>query len=406
MSDIEHRLAEIERLGLGRRLRMVSGPQGPRVLIDGKPVLLLCSNNYLGLADHPRVREAAADAAMRWGVGAGASRLVSGTMTIHRRLEERLATFKGTEGCVLFGSGYLANLGVIGAFAGPGDAIFSDELNHASIIDGCKASRAQVVVYRHLDHEHLRRCLQRHGGEGRRLIVTDSVFSMDGDVAPLEQIVELAREYDAQLVVDEAHATGALGPNGRGAVAQAGLEGEVDMIVGTLGKALGSYGAYVCADAKTIRYLVNAARPLIFSTAPAPPAVAGALAALELLEQRPHRVARLHAAARSLRRALAAEGFAVQESDMHIVPLHVGDERDAVKLSQAVLERGVFAQAIRPPTVPAGSSRLRLAAMASHTGAELRDAACTLALATREVGLDPRTLGVPRAKPLTIARAA
>jgi glycine C-acetyltransferase/8-amino-7-oxononanoate synthase len=406
MNDIEHRLAEIEQLGLGRRLRMVSGPQGPRVLIDGRPVLLLCSNNYLGLADHPRVREAAAEAAMRWGVGAGASRLVSGTMTIHRRLEERLAAFEGTEGCVLFGSGYLANLGVIGAFAGPGDAIFSDELNHASIVDGCKASRAQIVVYRHLDHEHLRCCLQRHRGEGRRLIVTDSVFSMDGDVAPLEQIVELTREHDAQLIVDEAHATGALGPDGRGALAQAGLAAEVDAIVGTLGKALGSYGAYVCGQAKTIRYLVNAARPLIFSTAPAPPAVAGALAALELLEQRPHRVARLHSAARSLRAALAAEGFAVQESDMHIVPLVVGDERDAVKLSQAALERGVFAQAIRPPTVPAGSSRLRLAAMASHTTTEMQDAARTLALAAREVGLEPRSLGGPRTKPLAIARAA
>jgi 8-amino-7-oxononanoate synthase len=406
MNDIEQRLAEIEQLGLGRRLRMVSGPQGPRVLIDGKPVLLLCSNNYLGLADHSRVREAAADAAMRWGVGAGASRLVSGTMTIHRRLEERLAAFEGTEGCVLFGSGYLANLGVIGAFAGPGDVVFSDELNHASIVDGCKASRAQVVVYRHLSHEHLRRCLQRHGGEGRRLIVTDSVFSMDGDMAPLREIVELAREYDARLVVDEAHATGALGPDGRGAVAEAGLEGEVDVIVGTLGKALGSYGAYVCADGKTIRYLVNAARSLIFSTAPAPPAVAGALAALELLEQRPHRVARLHGAARSLRRALAAEGFAVEDSHMHIVPLVVGDERDTVKLSQAALERGVFAQAIRPPTVPAGSSRLRLAAMASHTGTELQGAARTLALAAREIGLDPRTLGRPRAKSLAIARAA
>jgi 8-amino-7-oxononanoate synthase len=396
MNDIKQRLEELERLGLGRRLRMVSGPQGPRVLIDGKPVLLLCSNNYLGLADHPRVREAAADAAMRWGVGAGASRLVSGTMTIHRRLEERLAAFEGSEGCVLFGSGYLANLGVIGAFAGPGDTVFSDELNHASIIDGCRASRAQIVVYRHLDHEHLRRCLHRHGGEGRRLIVTDSVFSMDGDVAPLQEIVELAREYDARVVVDEAHATGALGPGGRGAVAQAGLEQEVDVIVGTLGKALGSYGAYVCADAHTICYLVNTARPLIFSTAPAPPAVAGALAALELLEQRPHRVARLHSAARTLRCALAAEGFPVRESDMHIVPLMVGDEHDVMQLSQAALERGVFAQGIRPPTVPAGASRLRLAAMASHTASELRLAARALAMAAREVGLEPHRMGRPK----------
>ena len=228
MSEIAERLAELERLGLDRRMRLVSGPQGPTVLLDGRPVLLLCSNNYLGLADHPRVREAAADAAMRWGVGAGASRLVSGTMTIHRRLEERLATFERSEACVLFGSGYLANIGVIGALAGRGDTIFSDELNHASIVDGCRLSGAEIVVYRHLDTEHLewglRQAGGRRGGPGSRLIVTDSVFSMDGDLAPLEEIVELAGFHDARVMVDEAHATGALGPDGRGAVADAGLE--------------------------------------------------------------------------------------------------------------------------------------------------------------------------------------
>jgi glycine C-acetyltransferase/8-amino-7-oxononanoate synthase len=406
MSEIEERLAELERLGLHRRLRMVSGPQGPRVLLDGEPVLLLCSNNYLGLADHPKVREAAADAAMRWGVGAGASRLVSGTMTIHRRLEERLAEFEGSEACILFGSGYLANLGTIGALAGPGDTIFSDALNHASIVDGCRASRAEIVVYRHLDGDHLERCLRRHGGEGRRLIVTDSVFSMDGDVAPLAEIVELARAYDARVVVDEAHATGALGDGGRGAVAQAGLQGEVDVLVGTLGKALGSYGAYVCASEEMVRYLLNTARTLIFSTAPSPPSVAGALAALELLEERPHKVARLQGAARTLRGALSGEGFGVRESDMHIVPLVVGDSGDAMRLCQAALERGVFAQAIRPPTVPDGTSRLRLAAMASHTTAELRQAANALAGAAREVGLDPAALGSHPAPKPRLARVA
>jgi glycine C-acetyltransferase/8-amino-7-oxononanoate synthase len=405
--DLSERLEEIEQLGLGRRMRMVSGPQGPRVLVDGKPVLLLCSNNYLGLADHPRVRQAAAEAAMRWGVGAGASRLVSGTMTIHRRLEERLAAFKGNESCVLFGSGYLANMGVVGALAGPGDTIFSDELNHASIVDGCRASRAHVVVYRHLDHDHLRRCLRRHAGEGRRLVVTDSVFSMDGDMAPLPEIVEVARDHDAKLVVDEAHATGALGPNGRGVVAHFGLEGEVDALVGTLGKALGSYGAYVCGSRQTIDYLVNVARPLIFSTAPSPPAVAGALAALELLEGRPHRVARLHGAAQALRAGLAEEGFAVERSAMHIVPILVGDEQATMRLSQAALEGGVFAQGIRPPTVPAGTSRLRLAVMASHTATELRVAARTLADAARQAGLDPRAMGTraPR-RTVAVGRAA
>jgi 8-amino-7-oxononanoate synthase len=396
--EIEQRLAEIERLGLSRRLRLISGAQGPRVLLDGRPVLLLCSNNYLGLADHPHVRESAAEAALRWGVGAGASRLVSGTMTVHRRLEERLAAFKGSEACVLFGSGYLANLGAIGALAGPGDAVFSDELNHASIVDGCKCSRARVHVYRHLDVEHLDWSLRRHGGGGQRLIATDSVFSMDGDVAPLGEIVELGRRHRARVLVDEAHATGALGPGGRGAVAQAGLEGEVDVLVGTLGKALGSYGAYVCASEQMVRYLINTARPLIFSTAPAPPAVAGALAALELIEHDPTHVQRLHSLARTLRAALAAEGFDVVKNDMHIVPLRVGDERNALALCQGALERGVFAQAIRAPSVPAGSARLRLTAMASHTPAELRRAARVLREAARELGLDPAAIGAPAAR--------
>jgi 8-amino-7-oxononanoate synthase len=396
LSEIAQRLEELERLGLGRRLRMISGPQGATVVLDGKPVLLLCSNNYLGLADHPRVREAAAEAAMRWGVGAGASRLVSGTMTIHRRLEERLAAFEGAEACVLFGSGYLANTGVIAALAERGDVVLSDELNHASIIDGCRLSRAEVVVYRHCDVEHLEWCLRKHRSRdedgGRPLIVTDSVFSMDGDVAPLADIAELAHLYGARLVVDEAHATGNLGPGGRGAVAQAGLEDEVDVVVGTLGKALGSYGAYACASAELISYLVNVARPLIFSTAPPPPSVAGALAALELLQERPHRVQRLRSNARVLRRALADEGFPVADLEMHIVPLIVGEERAAMRLCQQAIERGVFAQAIRPPTVPAGTARLRLAAMASHTPGELRMAASVLAEAARELGVDPAAM--------------
>jgi glycine C-acetyltransferase/8-amino-7-oxononanoate synthase len=397
MSELAERLDELERAGLGRRLRMISGPQGPTVLLDGQPVLLLCSNNYLGLADHPRVREAAAEAAMRWGVGAGASRLISGTMTIHRRLEERLAAFERTRACLLFGSGYLANIGVIGALAGRGDVVFSDELNHASIVDGCRLSRAEVVVYRHLDVEHLHWCLVHHTGRGgqdtRRVIVTDSVFSMDGDIAPLREIVELAQAARARVVVDEAHATGTLGPEGRGALAEDGLEGEVDVLVGTLGKALGSYGAYVCADEQMVRYLLNSARPFIFSTAPSPPAVAGALAALELLVERPHRVERLHCNARALRRALAQEGFAVAESEMHIVPLVVGGAGDALRLCAEAIENGVFAQAIRPPTVAEGTSRLRLAAMASHTAADMREAAATLGRAARALGLDPERIG-------------
>ncbi len=399
MNEIEQRLRELEQLGLSRRLRTIESAQGPRVVLGGRSVLLLCSNDYLGLAGDVRVREAAADAAQRWGAGAGASRLVSGTMAIHRELERRLAAFEGVEECVLFGSGYLANLGAIGALAGPGDAVFSDELNHASIVDGCRLSRARVCVYRHRDVEHLRWSLRRHDSGGRRLIATDSVFSMDGDVAPLGDIVELARAHGARVLVDEAHATGALGPGGRGAVAQAGLEGEIDVLVGTLGKALGSYGAYVCASEPMVRYLVNSARALIFSTAPGPPAVAAALAALDLLEERPELVRDLRSRAATLRSALRAEGFAVGMSEMQIVPLLTGREDAALALCEGALERGVFAQAIRPPSVPAGTSRLRLTAMASHDPDELRGAASTLGAVARALGLEPATIGEPAGRP-------
>ena len=389
MIEIEAHLDELKAMGLHRRTRLVSGPQGPHVLVDGKPVLLLCSNNYLGLADHPRVREAAADAATRWGVGAGASRLVSGTMTIHRRLEERLAAFKHRESALLFGSGFLANAGVIAALARPGDVIFSDALNHASIIDGCRLSRAEVFVYDHSDVEHLEWGLAQAEGRGA-LIATDSVFSMDGDVAPLEEIVELAQRWGIRTLVDEAHGTGALGPGGRGALAELGLEDQVDVIVGTLGKALGSYGAFVACDQLMSRYLVNAARTFIFSTALPPPAVAGALAALDMLEERPRLVHRLAANSRALRDALAREGFEVPHVVTQIVPLVVGDPGLAVRICEAALGRGVFAQAIRPPTVPAGTSRLRLAVMASHREEELRKAAGILGSVARAAGFDAR----------------
>jgi len=380
MSDIEQALADIRDRGLYRRMRMISGPQGPRVLLDGRPVLLLCSNNYLGLADHPRVREAAADAAMRYGAGAGASRLISGTMRIHRRLEERLAEFKGSEAALLFGSGYLANIGVVGALARAGEVVFSDSLNHASIVDGCRLAGAETFVYEHGDLEHLAWGLEQVEGRAS-LIVTDGVFSMDGDVAPLEGIVELARHHDVRVMVDEAHGTGAIGPGGRGAVAAAGLEDEVDVVVGTLGKALGSYGAYVCCERSTAKYLINTARTLIFSTAPAPPSVAAAMAALELLREQPRHVEKLQRNSALLRQSLTAEGVPVAPGQTPILPVVVGAAEDATRASERALERGIFAQAIRPPTVPAGGSRLRLTVMASHTASELREAAKALAAA-------------------------
>jgi 8-amino-7-oxononanoate synthase len=391
MSDITARLEELHRAGLYRKMRMVSGPQGPRVLLDGKRVLLLCSNNYLGFADHPRIRQAAAKAAMRYGVGAGASRLISGNMTLHRRLEERLADFKGTERAVLFGSGYLANVGAVSALAREGDVVFSDALNHASIVDGCRLSRAETFVYDHLDTDHLEWGLREARGRGS-LIVTDGVFSMDGDVAPLAEIVELARRYDARVLVDEAHGTGAIGPGGRGTCAAAGLTAEIDVIIGTLGKALGGYGAYVCCNSEMASFLVNSARTLIFSTGPSPPSVAAALAALELLQEQPRQVERLLQNARALRSALVEHGFSVSGDGTQIVPLIVGDPGVAVEICQRALRRGVFAQAIRPPTVPEGSARLRLAAMATHTPAELRWAAAQVAAAVDEAGGSPAAL--------------
>ena len=389
MTNIADRLDELRDRGLYRRLRLVSGPQGPRVLLDGRPVLLLCSNNYLGLADHPRVREAAAEAAMRWGAGAGASRLISGNMKPHRRLERRLAEFKGYEAALLFGSGYLANTGAVAALARRGEVVFSDELNHASIIDGCRLSRADTFIYRHGDVEHLAWGLRKADGRGS-LIVTDGVFSMDGDVAPLEALLQLARRHDCRLMVDEAHATGALGPGGRGSVAAAGLSKEVDLLVGTLGKALGSYGAFVCGDRELVDYLVNTARPFIFSTAPPPPVVAAAQAALELLESGPHRVERLRSNAAALRAALVAEGLEVLGSGTQILPVDVGGAELAMELSERLLEGGVFAQGIRPPTVPEGASRLRLTVMATHRAGELRRAAKLIGATARELGIAPR----------------
>ena len=361
------------------------------MLLDGKPVLLLCSNNYLGLADHPRVREAAADAAMRWGVGAGASRLVSGNMTVHRRLEEGIAEFKGSEACVLFGSGYLANAGIVSTLAREGDVVFSDALNHASIVDGCRLAKAETFVYGHSDIDHLEWGLQQAGGRGS-LIVTDGVFSMDGDVALLEEIVELAAHYDARVMVDDAHGLGTLGPGGRGSVADAGLEDEVDVIVGTLGKSLGSYGAYACCDRTMAKYLVNSARTLIFSTALPPPAVAGALAALELLRDNPARVDKLQHNAQVMRDALADAGLDSGPSETQIVPLVVGD----AARGDGRVQRGAREGRLRPGHPPAHRARRHLAAAARGDGvAHARRAA------PRGVGARRRA----RAPPGSVSRA-
>jgi len=406
VDDVRERLADLRSAGLHRRLRLVEGPQGPSVTLDGNEVLLLCSNNYLGLADHPRVRQAAADAAERFGAGAGASRLISGNMSLHDRLEQRLAAFTRYEAALLFGSGYLANLGTVAALAGRGQVVFSDELNHASLIDGCRISRAERFVYRHRDVEHLAWGL-RKAGDRAALVVTDSIFSMDGDVAPIGDLLELARRHGCRLLVDEAHAIGSLGPGGRGAVAEAGLSGEVDVIVGTLGKALGSYGAYVCASPQIVELLVNVARPFIFSTGLPPPAVGAGIAALAMLESQPGMVGHLRRNSATLREALVQEGLDAGRSRTQIIPVVVGDADRAMELCERALEGHVFAQAIRPPTVPPGTSRLRLSVMSNHRQDDLCAAARVIARAAGELETaTPDDRAAARTPPAQLRRAA
>jgi len=393
--DVDDRLAELEDLGLYRRMRMVSGPQGPRVVLDGRPVLLLCSENHLGLADHPRVREAAADAAMRWGAGAGAPRPACGTMTLHRRLEERLADFLGMPASLLFGSGYLAMLGTIPALAERGEIVFCDALCHASVADACRLAGVETFVYDHADADHLAWGLRNADGRGA-LIVTEGVFALDGDSAPLEAIVALAHRHDVRVLVGESHALGAVGPDGAGAVAAAGLRGHVDVIAGSLGTALGAAGGFVACDRTLARYLAARARTFSGSTALPPPAVAAAMAALELLREQPRRVEKLQANAELLRAELAREGFEVAGADGHVISIVVGDAAQAVRIAELTLEQGVYIGAVRPPDVAEGCARLRLSVMASHTKSELRDAARVLGRAALRAGFRPPT-GMPLA---------
>lgn len=413
-ASIGERLDALRKAGLYRRMRTVGSAQGPHVELDGRDVLLLCSNDYLGLAEHPTVAAAAIDAVERWGTGAGASRLVSGNMEPHERLERRLAGFHGTESALLFGSGYLANTGVVAALARRGDLVFSDELNHASIIDGCRLAGAMTFVYRHRDLEHLAWALERTPGHAG-LIVSDGLFSMDGDVAQLAWLRELASRHGAKLMIDDAHAVGAVGPGGRGTVAEAGLAGEVDVVMGTLGKSLGSYGAYACTTREVRELLVNSARPLIFSTALPPACAAAAEAAISVIESEPELVERLRANARTLRTALASQGLVPGGSGAQIVPVAVGDPDRAVSACRRALDEGVFAQAIRPPTVPNGTSRLRLTVMATHAEEELRSAALTIARSMRAVSAggdwtidlpDPAPGEISAARPETEPAAA
>jgi len=378
-------LARLECDSLRRRLQVLESAHGPRVVINGRSVLMLSSNNYLSLANHPALKHAAAAAIERFGAGAGASRLVAGNLDPIDQLERRLARFKRTEAALVFGSGYLANLGVMTALAGRGDRIFSDELNHASLIDGCRLSRAEIAVYRHRDVNHLKALLENAQAAGHRLIVTDAVFSMDGDCAPLTQIVEIARRFDAAIILDEAHAVGVLGPGGAGLAAQLGLTNEIDVMVGTLSKALGAYGAYVAGSRTLIEYLVNRARSFIFTTGLPPAMAAAATAALDVIAAEPDRLERLASNARYLRAGLKMAGFDVPDGATPIIPVIVGESDTALELDARLLARGVHAVAIRPPTVAAGSARIRVTPIADHSRHDLDEAVAAFVAAGREM---------------------
>jgi 8-amino-7-oxononanoate synthase len=371
LSAIELELAEIETQGLLRKTRLIGGAIGPRVSIDGRETVLLCTNDYLGLANHPSVKRAAGEALEQYGAGAGASRLVSGTLPPHAELEAALARFKGTEAALVFGSGYLANLGTISALETQGDVIYSDEMNHASIVDACRLSRATTKVFRHADTDALEAMLANDLAYGRRLIVTDGIFSMDGDIAPLPKLAALAAEYDCCLMVDDAHATGVLGLGGKGTAAHFGLGGSIEIQMGTLSKALGSYGAFVAGSRELVDFLVNRARSFIFTTALPPASAAAALEALSIVEREPERRERLWQNAVLLKDGLASAGFDTGASETFIIPVMIGDARQCVRMAQTLLEEGVFAQAIRPPSVPEGTSRLRVVPTSEHLSSDI-----------------------------------
>ena len=384
---LQTRLEDHERRAVRRRLRPLDSGIGPRVVIDGRSVIQLCSNDYLGLAAHPAVKRAAADAALQYGAGAGSARLIVGTSAPHAALERELARLKQTEAALVLSSGYHANTGVLPALAGAEDVIFSDELNHASLIDGCRLSRAAVRVYRHGDIDHLERLLREVGDARRRLIVTETVFGMDGDLAPLAELVAVARRHDAWLLVDEAHATGVFGGRGGGLVSELGLTEAVDVQIGTLSKALGSLGGYVAGSRTLVDWVTNAARTFVYTTALPPAAVAAARAAVAVLETEPERRKRIWSHTAWLRGRLAALGYVLGPSRSPILPVLVGDAETAVRLSDALLARGVLAPAIRPPTVPEGTARLRVAPMATHTTDDLAEAVDAFASARESIHL-------------------
>lgn len=370
----ETELEQIKAAGLYRRLRPVDKDQGATLSMGGREVINFSSNNYLGIANHPNLAAAAKQAIDRYGCGSGASRLISGNMTLHEELENRLAEFKGTEAALVFNSGFQANTGVISTLAGESDAIFSDALNHASIIDGSRLARAKTFVYAHNDLDQLETELSHAASFRRKLIVTESIFSMDGDEAPLTGIVELAEKHGAMIMVDEAHATGIFGAGGAGVVQKLGLGNRVLVQMGTLGKALGGFGAYIAGSRGLRELLINRCRSFIFTTALPPAVMAMAMAALDLVKREPERRETLWNNCRSLKEGLRSLGFELGASESPILPLIIGDATECMRFSEKLLESGVFAQGIRPPTIPPGTSRLRITLMATHTREQIERA--------------------------------
>ena len=392
MTDALRFLAdEIEQLktqGVFRYPRTLEGEQHARARFDGREVVNLSSNNYLGLAADPRLKEAAIKATERYGAGSASVRTIAGTMTLHKELEDAIARFKQTEAAIVFQSGFTANAGTVAALLSREDVIVSDELNHASIIDGSRLSRAQIKVYKHRDMDDLRAKLTEAKQQARRvLVVTDGVFSMDGDVAPLPNVVALGAEYGAIVMVDDAHASGVLGRNGRGTVDHFGLHGRVDVQVGTLSKAIGVLGGYVVGSRLLIDWLIQRGRPFLFSTSHPPAVTAACLAAFAILEQEPERIERLWANTRRFKAGLQDLGFDTGISETPITPVIVGEGEQAMRLSDELFRDGVFAQGIAFPTVPRGRARVRTIVTSEHTDADLQEALDGFARAGRRLGL-------------------
>ncbi len=369
---IQEELNGLKKAGLYTHIRTLSSPQGAWLVVDGKRVLNFCSNNYLGLANHPRLVEAARQAIEKYGVGPGAVRTIAGTMDLHVELEKRLAAFKGVEAAITFQSGFNANLGTIPALVGKEDVIFSDELNHASIIDGCRLSRARIVRYAHCDPADLERAIKENEGTYRRgLVVTDGVFSMDGDVAPLDEIYEIARAHDLLLMVDDAHGEGVLGKGGRGIVDHFDLHGKVDVEVGTLSKAFGVVGGVVAGKAVIVEWLRQRGRPFLFSSAMTVPDVAACLAAVDLLEESTELVDKLWENTRYFKEEMKKLGFDTGKSVTPITPIMLGEAPLAQQFSRELFDAGVFAMAIGYPTVPRGKARIRVMISAAHSKDDL-----------------------------------